>query len=72
MKDGQSSDRHLLKTSERFIGHTIAVVLGALLMIAGLGLGVTMVLLPIGLPLGLAGLLLFMWGFYFGPSAKRT
>jgi hypothetical protein len=35
---------------------------GFALMMVGLGLGVTMVLLPIGLPMGLVGLLLFLWG----------
>jgi hypothetical protein len=72
MKDTDSSNQHLLKTGERFIGHTIAVVLGVFLMIAGLGLGVTMVLLPIGLPLGLAGLLLCLWGLYWSAPSKQA
>jgi len=72
MKDTDPSNRHLLKTGERFIGHTIAVVLGVLLMIVGLGLGVTMVALPIGLPLGLGGLLLCMWGLYWAAPSKQT
>jgi hypothetical protein len=72
MKDAHASDRHLLETAERFLGHTIAVVVGLLLMIVGLGLGVTMVLLPIGLPLGLAGLLLCMWGLYWAVPSKQT
>jgi hypothetical protein len=72
MKDAHASDRHLLVTGERFLGHTIAVVAGLVLMIAGLGMGVTMVLLPIGLPLGLAGLLLFVWGLCFATPRHRT
>ena len=72
MKDTHASNRHLLETGERFLGHTIAVVAGLALMIVGLGMGVTMVLLPIGLPLGLAGLLLLMWGLWFAAPRKPT
>jgi hypothetical protein len=72
MKNAHDSDRHLLEMGERFVGHTIAVLVGIVLMIAGLGMGVTMVLLPIGLPLGLAGLLLCMWGLYFAAPRKQT
>ena len=72
MKDTNASGRHLLETGERVLGHTIAVVVGLVFMIAGMGMGVTMVLLPIGVPLGIAGLLLFLWGFYFANPNKQT
>ena len=72
MKSAHDSSRHLLEVGERFLGHTMAVVAGLVLMIVGLGMGVTMVLLPVGLPVGLAGLLLFLWGLYFGPPRQRT
>jgi hypothetical protein len=72
MKNANDSNRQMLKTGERVIGHTIAVVLGVLLMIAGLGMGVTMVLLPIGLPLGLAGLVLCMWGLYWSVPSRQA
>jgi hypothetical protein len=39
-------------------------------MIAGLGMGVTIVLLPIGVPVGLGGLLLCLWGFYAAPRSQ--
>jgi hypothetical protein len=64
MKDVHTSNRHLLKTGERFLGHTLAVVAGLALMIVGLAMGVTMVLMPVGLAVGLAGLLLCMWGLF--------
>jgi hypothetical protein len=70
MKAARTPNRHLLETGERFLGHTIAIVAGLVLVIAGLGMGVTMVLLPIGLPVGLAGLLLIAWGLYFGSPRK--
>jgi hypothetical protein len=72
MKDAHASDRHLLETGERFLGHTLAIVAGLVLMIVGVGMGVTMVLLPIGLPLGLAGLLLFIWGLVWAAPSRRT
>jgi hypothetical protein len=45
----------------------LALVAGVVLMIAGLGMGVSLVLLPIGIPVGLFGLAvlyyaLFGWG----------
>jgi hypothetical protein len=72
MKDAHVSSRHLLETGERVLGHTLAIVLGLLLMIIGLGLGVTIVALPIGLPLGLAGLLLCAWGLYFKTGRAKS
>jgi uncharacterized membrane protein YhaH (DUF805 family) len=57
-----STGRHLVRTSERFIGHVAAVVAGLVLMFAGVGMGVTIVLLPLGIPVGLIGLGLFLWG----------
>jgi hypothetical protein len=72
MKNADTSNRHLLKTGERILGHALAIVLGSLMMIAGAGLGVTMVALPVGLPLGLAGLVLFLWGLYRSTPSTRT
>ena len=70
MKTDHDSGRHLLETGERFLGHTVAVLVGLMLMIVGLAMGVTMVALPIGIPVGLGGLLLFIWGLCF--AAPRT
>jgi hypothetical protein len=72
MNDPHASDRHLVKSGGRFLGHTMAVGAGIVLVIVGLGLGVTMVALPIGLPLGLAGLLLLLWGLFFAAPRKLT
>jgi len=47
---------------EVFLGHLVAAGLGFVLMVVGLGLGVTMIMLPVGLVLGLIGVLLFAWG----------
>ena len=58
-----SGRRHgFIATVERIAGHAAAVLLGFVLMVVGLGLGVTMIMLPVGLVIGLAGLLAFVWG----------
>jgi hypothetical protein len=70
MSHEPTTGRRLLVASEWFLGRAVAVVLGIVLMVSGLGMGVTMVLLPIGVPLGLVGLLLILWGvFYAHPEA---
>jgi hypothetical protein len=68
MNGEQNRGGHLLETGERVLGHTIAIVLGLILMVLGLGLGVTMVLLPIGLPIGLCGVLLLVAGMRWQAS----
>jgi hypothetical protein len=39
-----------------------AILAGVVLMVLGMGLSVTMVLLPVGIPVGLIGLGVFIWG----------
>src|SRR5262249_41064766 len=69
MADEHTTGRHMLETGERFVGRTLAVALGVVLMVSGLGMGVTIALLPIGLPLGLVGLLLAIWGLFYSTPA---
>jgi hypothetical protein len=57
------------KTPDSIAFHLVAIIAGLVMMVLGLGLGVTMVLLPVGLPLGLAGLVLFIWGLT--PALRR-
>ncbi len=57
-----SRGRRLLEKGEQILGHVVAVVIGFVLMVVGLGLGVTMVMLPVGLVVGLIGVGLFVWG----------
>jgi hypothetical protein len=54
----------LKKGAESVAVHVLAVVAGLVLMIVGLAMGVSIVLLPIGIPLGLFGLAVFAWGFF--------
>ena len=54
--------RGWLQTGELILGHVVAVVVGFVLMVVGLGLGVTMIMLPVGLVVGLVGVGVFIWG----------
>jgi hypothetical protein len=72
MKDDHVFGQHLVKSGERLLIHSLAVVLGFVLMIIGVGMGVTLVLAPVGIPVGLIGLGLWLWGLYSTPSRSQT
>jgi hypothetical protein len=50
------------KKPEGIALHLGAIIAGSVMMVLGVGLSVTMVLLPVGLPLGLVGFGVFIWG----------
>jgi hypothetical protein len=56
--------RRLFGEVTAFLEHSAIVVLGFVLMVVGLGLGVTMIMLPVGIVLGLAGAGLFVAGLF--------
>ena len=56
--------RHLLTMLGHFVGHVAAVVLGFVMIIVGLAMGVTMVLLPAGIVIGLLGVALMVGGLF--------
>ena len=70
MLDPESTGQQLLKGTGRLVGHMAAIVVGLVLMFGGVGMGVTLVMLPIGIPVGLVGLLLFLWGLFGYSQAK--
>jgi hypothetical protein len=72
MKDNHALGQQLVKSGERLLIHTLAVILGFVLMIVGIGMGVTMVLLPVGIPVGLFGLGLWLWGLYSTATPSKT
>jgi len=72
MTEHESTGHELATGAKRFVGHVLAIVGGLVLMIAGVAMGVTMVLLPIGIPLGLVGLLLFIWGVFGWSREKKS
>ena len=63
--------QEVAKTTGTFLVHFIVMVVGLVMMVAGVGMGVTLVMLPVGVPVGIAGLLVFLWGL-FGWSQGRT
>jgi hypothetical protein len=64
MAEEKSTGRDLANAAGSLVGHLGAVVLGVVLMIAGIALGVTLVLLPLAIPVGFAGLAFFLWGLF--------
>ena len=55
---------HVLAGIGSFLEHAAAVVLGLIMMIVGLGLGVTMIMLPAGLVIGLLGVAVLIGGLF--------
>jgi hypothetical protein len=47
-----------------FFEHALLVSLGFVLMVLGLGLGVTMIMLPVGVVIGLLGFAMFVGGLF--------
>ena len=70
MTEHESAGRELAKGAGLFLGHILAIVAGLVLMVAGLAMGVSLVLLPIGIPVGLVGLGVFLWGL-FGRTEEK-
>lgn len=60
----ESMGKEFVKGAGFVASHVIAIAAGVVLMIAGIAMGVTMVMLPIGIPVGLAGLAVFLWGLF--------
>ena len=57
-------DRPWIKTAEGILGHMAAVIVGFIMMVVGLGLGVTMIMLPVGLVIGLIGAAMVVGGLF--------
>jgi hypothetical protein len=53
-----------ITTIESVLGHIAAVIIGFVMMVVGLGLGVTMIMLPVGIVIGLLGVAIFVAGLF--------
>jgi hypothetical protein len=53
---------HVLRGVVGFFEHALFVFVGFVLMVIGLGLGVTMIMLPVGVVIGLIGVTMFVGG----------
>jgi hypothetical protein len=56
--------RPWVRAAEGALGHIVAVIVGFVMMVVGLGLGVTMILLPVGIVIGLLGVAIFVGGLF--------
>jgi hypothetical protein len=54
------------------IVHFIAMVLGFALKVTGVALGVSILLLPVGIVVGFAGCFLFIWGLFGWTQSNRV
>jgi hypothetical protein len=66
------SPSHVASIVGTFLGHALAIVVGFVLMVAGLALGVTMIMLPLGLVIGLVGFAIFVAGFFAHPLQQGS
>jgi len=57
-------DRPWVRATESVLAHIAAIIVGFVMMVVGLGLGVTMVMLPFGLVIGLLGAAIFVGGLF--------
>ena len=55
---------HLFDEIGRFFEHAAAIAIGFVMMVVGLGLGVTMIMLPVGIVVGLLGVAVFVGGIF--------
>ena len=56
--------RPWVRVTEDVLAHTVAIVIGFVMMVVGLGLGVTIIMLPAGLVIGLLGAAIFIAGLF--------
>ncbi len=70
LEQKDSVTRGVASLTERFFGRVGAIAAGLGLMFGGIGLGVTVVLLPAGVIVGFIGLFLFLYGL-FAPAFRR-
>ena len=56
------SPRHVVGLVGGFCGHVALIAIGFVLMVLGLALGVTMIMLPVGIVVGMLGFLMFVGG----------
>jgi hypothetical protein len=52
------------ESGKRIGKHVVSVIVGLLLLIVAFFLSATLMLLPIGLPLGVIGVFMILWGMF--------
>jgi hypothetical protein len=64
MSEQEPAGRELAKGAGRMAIHLFAIFAGLVLMVLGVAMGVTLVMLPVGIPVGFFGLFVFLWGLF--------
>ena len=54
--------RHWVMATASVLGHVAALLIGFVMMVVGMGLAVTVIMLPVGLVVGLLGVAVFVEG----------
>jgi hypothetical protein len=62
--------RPWVMATENVLIHMAAIVVGFVLMVVGLGLGVTVIMLPAGIVIGLIGVAVFVAGLFARVTKK--
>jgi hypothetical protein len=62
--EGAMAYVNVLRGVVGFLEHAVTVFVGFVLMVIGLGLGVTMIMLPVGVVIGLIGFAMFVGGLF--------
>jgi hypothetical protein len=58
------TQRDVARGAGQALIHLAAMVAGLILMIVGLAMGVSLVMLPVGIPVGFVGMFLLIWGMF--------
>jgi len=64
--------RPWVKATENVLVHMAAIIVGFVMMVVGLGLGVTMIMLPVGIVIGLLGVAVFVAGLFARASTSKA
>jgi hypothetical protein len=64
MTKQKSATVNAARGAGRTLVHVGAVIAGLIFMIVGLAMGVTLVMLPVGIAAGFVGMFLFLWGIF--------
>ena len=67
----KTTPQELARAAGRGLVQLCAIIVGLILMIGGVAMGVTVVMLPVGIAIGIAGLFVFLWGI-FGRAQEAT
>ena len=62
--------RPWVRATESVLGHIAALIIGFVMMVVGLGLGVTLIMLPVGIVIGLVGVAIFVGGLFARNNRK--